>query len=342
MPYYELYKADFDAFKQLFLALAPWGEAAGEMADVLAERAFRLMDRNSDGLLNFMEVIQFLHIVCKGGHVMKLKLLYCLHLPGVVLPGELDSPADTIDGAEVAADASDFFSVASANDSIDATPGGLKDLLVGGGGDCASALGVDGGDDAAGRTELTERRIGSDAGASLQSLQSWLLRQESKAEMKRLPSLPHKHFVHLWRTLHDLFVTDDSDQQLYHSVSIVGTLLLQIGEVGQKITRLQKQSSASSERRSPDCASSSSQPELPPQSAPQLAAHRDDDDDDDVGWAITFEQFLASVLNESCLVEYFDRQVDIVEKLTQFNQSRLLSRESVSPMPLKSKSIFYV
>ncbi len=31
-------------------------------------------------------------------------------------------------------------------------------------------------------------------------------------------------------------------------------------------------------------------------------------------WSITFEQFLASVLNESALVNFFDQRVDIVAK----------------------------
>ena len=48
------------------------------------------MDSNVDGLLNFKELIQILEILCKADHVKKLKLFYCLHLPGLVLPGELD------------------------------------------------------------------------------------------------------------------------------------------------------------------------------------------------------------------------------------------------------------
>ncbi len=31
-------------------------------------------------------------------------------------------------------------------------------------------------------------------------------------------------------------------------------------------------------------------------------------------WSITFEQFLASVLNESALVNFFDQRVDIIAK----------------------------
>ena len=99
LPYYELYKADYETFRQLFVHLSPWGQAP-EIGEVLAERMFRLMDLNHDGFLNFQEIVQAFDILCHADHVKKLKLLYCLHLPGVVLPGELDSP-DTVDGTEV-------------------------------------------------------------------------------------------------------------------------------------------------------------------------------------------------------------------------------------------------
>ena len=53
----------------------------------LADRMFRLMDTNKDGFLNFQEVAKTFNLLCKGDHVLKLRLFYCLHLPGMVLPG---------------------------------------------------------------------------------------------------------------------------------------------------------------------------------------------------------------------------------------------------------------
>ena len=93
----------------------------------LCERLFRLMDSNHDNLVNFKEVVQVFDGICKGDHTKKLKLLYCLHLPGVVLPGELDS--DTVDkgGTEVAASAEDFFD--GANKAIEATTESLREGL---------------------------------------------------------------------------------------------------------------------------------------------------------------------------------------------------------------------
>ena len=90
---------------------------------------------------------------------------------------------------------------------------------------------------------------GGDGKSDFQSLHIWLLNknsccsQNNKAEMKSLPVLPQKNFIHLWRSLHDVFlvqsdnsaVVDCDIQKLYHATSVVGTLLLQIGEVGQKL-----------------------------------------------------------------------------------------------------------
>lgn len=69
--------------------------------------------------------------LCKGDHTKKLKLLYCLHLPGVVLPGELEEPdkvdGNTDDGTEVGCSAEDFFDGASKD--IEATTEGLREGL---------------------------------------------------------------------------------------------------------------------------------------------------------------------------------------------------------------------
>ncbi len=102
---------------------------------------------------------------------------------------------------------------------------------------------------------------------------------------------------------------DDFDvQKLYHSVSVVGTLLLQIGEVGQRVTSETKENK-------------------------KISLENDKD------WSITFQQFLASFLNESCLVDFFESKVDLSAGLKKLNQVRLQRQESI---PLMSKSVFYV
>ena len=93
----------------------------------LCERLFRLMDSNHDNLVNFKEIVQVFDGICKGDHTKKLKILYCLHLPGVVLPGELDSDAVDKGDTEVACSAEDFFD--GANKAIEATTESLREGL---------------------------------------------------------------------------------------------------------------------------------------------------------------------------------------------------------------------
>lgn len=96
----------------------------------------------------------------------------------------------------------------------------------------------------------------------------------SSSSRRRLPTLPQKHFVHLWRTLHDLFlvqsdnssVVDLDVQKLYHSVSVVGTLLLQIGEVGQRVQSERREGKRNKEEQQQE---------------------------EEKEWEITFQQFIA-------------------------------------------------
>lgn len=120
LPFYQLYQTDFDTFNAIHSHLSLWGSENDETTSViLADRIFRLMDSDRDGLLNFAELAQIFNALCKGDHVMKLRLFYCLHLPGVVLPGELSElnkphlETDQVDAAEEACDAQQFFNVAS-------------------------------------------------------------------------------------------------------------------------------------------------------------------------------------------------------------------------------------
>ena len=123
----------------------------------------------------------------------------------------------------------------------------------------------------------------------------------------------------------------EEQQRLYHSVSVVGTLLLQvdlvdlhshnscpgqIGEVGQQFS-------------GKNLASGSEKEELPPglvslQEVDQLGGGDEElaskkngkreDLGEEGGWSITFEQFYASILTEPSLVDNFSQRTDIEVK----------------------------
>uniref|UniRef100_A0AAQ5YS30 TBC1 domain family member 9 n=1 Tax=Amphiprion ocellaris TaxID=80972 RepID=A0AAQ5YS30_AMPOC len=78
LPYLEQYRIDVEQFKDLFNLLFPW--ANGAHSDPLAVRFFRLLDQNGDALINFREFINGLGVLCHGDLTEKLKLLYKMHV----------------------------------------------------------------------------------------------------------------------------------------------------------------------------------------------------------------------------------------------------------------------
>uniref|UniRef100_A0A667YLD4 TBC1 domain family member 9 n=1 Tax=Myripristis murdjan TaxID=586833 RepID=A0A667YLD4_9TELE len=78
LPYLEQYRIDVEQFKGLFVLLFPW--ANGAHSDPLAMRFFRLLDQNGDALINFREFINGLSVLCHGDLTEKLKLLYKMHV----------------------------------------------------------------------------------------------------------------------------------------------------------------------------------------------------------------------------------------------------------------------
>uniref|UniRef100_A0A8C1R8J5 TBC1 domain family member 9 n=1 Tax=Cyprinus carpio TaxID=7962 RepID=A0A8C1R8J5_CYPCA len=72
LPYLEQYRIDLEQFKVLFALLFPW--ACGTHTDDLALRVFRLLDHNADALINFREFISGLSECALSRPVPLLKL----------------------------------------------------------------------------------------------------------------------------------------------------------------------------------------------------------------------------------------------------------------------------
>ena len=265
---YEHYRLDWESWQALTAAVTPW--SASTVWPVLSHRMWNLLDINKVGTVNFRQVAAMLGVLAGQEISPKLKLLFCLHLPGIVQPGELDTDTGRVaeDSPELASDVTDFFV-----------------------------------------EEMEEDR------QTLELIHAWLVAEcdevESKREMKKIPPLPQKYFVLLWKTLYALFLVENEmpeterEQSLYHAVSVVGTLLLQIGEVGHNLR----------DSLSLSC-------------------------DGDTEWSITFEQFLANILTESVLVEEFSQKVNVEEALKSWNTD--LKRLSSENSELATRSVFYV
>ncbi|KAM8975263.1 TBC1 domain family member 8 [Pelodytes ibericus] len=143
-----------------------------------------------------------------------------------------------------------------------------------------------------------------------------LAKEKDKNTEIELPKMTQREFIQFCKTLYSMFHADPEENDLYQAIATVTTLLLQIGEVGQR-------SSSSSGSNSDDLpsvdsengASASDQdcvfsdtvkaPSHSPQSLTLTEAE----------WAVSFEHILASLLTEQSLVNFFEKPWEIKPKL---------------------------
>lgn len=208
-PPYEAYKVDFELFRILFGGLSPWGKCT--QAESLAARLFRLMDRNHDGYLNFREVVQAIGITTTADAAQRLKLLYTLHLPPLLTPVDIDSPTHS-DGAEIAAEATDFF------DTMEQSVASL---------DLSISLAEEPSLSGLSRSVSLNSQQGDQSweSQSMGSLRSMLDSKESPLDLKHVPKMSQRHFIALWKTLYDMFPSQPEDQDIYHSIASIGKFI---------------------------------------------------------------------------------------------------------------------
>ncbi|XP_062976914.1 TBC1 domain family member 9B isoform X2 [Elgaria multicarinata webbii] len=367
LPYLEQYRINIEQFKELFASLTPL--SCGLHTPVLAERMFRLLDENKDALINFKEFATGMSGMYHGDLTEKLKLLYKLHLPPALNPEE----------AESALEAASYFTEdnapqeAAMQEDKAARDGNSKD----------------------------QEEKGTGPQDYRYHLRMWAKEKDSKKEtIKDLPKMSQEQFIELCKTLYNMFSEDPVEQDLYHAIATVASLLLRIGEVGKKFnhqpakkadnlktnsiqdpvseeespTSDQSQNStveqysqaATEDKASGDIQVEKHQQENQmfvdgggegPGSPTQLFSDDETKDDMsmssysmvstgslqcediaddtvlvgceagssaarygstiDTDWSISFEQILASMLTETALVNYFEKKVDITQKIKE-------------------------
>ncbi|TRY93970.1 hypothetical protein DNTS_021122 [Danionella cerebrum] len=202
LPYLEQYRIDSSQFSQLFCALTPWG--CGIHTHVLSARLFRLLDTNKDSLINFKEFVTGFSGMYHGDMTERLKLLYKLHLPPALCPEE----------AESALEATQFF-------TDDDTPQG-EELKEAG--------------DASVAADIEDKKEEKPKDYKYY-LRMWAKEKEPKKEsIKDLPRMNQEQFIEMCKTLYNMFSEDEREQELYHAIATVASLLLRIGEVGKKFS----------------------------------------------------------------------------------------------------------
>lgn len=197
-------------------------------------------------------------------------------------------------------------------------------------------------------------------------LRMWAKEKEQKKEsIKDLPRINQEQFIEFCKTLYNLFAEQPEEQQLYHSIATVASLLLRIGEVGKKFNNSAAAAQTPSSTQTPHCnpadgASGESDlcqaldnAQLESVTLPLCDEDTKDDSSAssysvvssgslacediaeeqrrgsvlDLDWSITFEQVLASLLTEPPLVDYFERKHDIQTKIAACKTQRAVERQ---------------
>uniref|UniRef100_A0A9J7YGG2 TBC1 domain family member 8B n=1 Tax=Cyprinus carpio carpio TaxID=630221 RepID=A0A9J7YGG2_CYPCA len=289
LPYLDQYQLDQSQFSSLFNLLQPW--TTHTHARSLARSAFRLLDKNGDGLVNFKEFICGLDILNNRSFTEKLKFLFKLHL-------QPDSAEDGV---------------------IRKCP------------------------------ERGHAKV--DLQEYLKQWQEDLQRREEN--IKDLPRINQVQFIGLTKTLYGVFHGDEEEESLYRAVARVTSLLLRMEEVGRK---LQESSPQKMPQNTPTSTGEGNQPDSPVSQQETAPSHSDitptstsrpstptssptgtsspvlDTPTDtpsspstlrDGDWSFSFEQILASLLNEPSVVRFFERAIDTDSLIAHARKNQL-------------------
>ncbi|XP_065773322.1 TBC1 domain family member 9B isoform X1 [Muntiacus reevesi] len=222
LPYLEQYRIDAQQFRELFASLTPW--ACGAHTAVLAGRMFRLLDENKDSLINFKEFVTGMSGMYHRDLTEKLKFLYKLHLPPALSPEE----------AESALEAAHYFTEDS---SSEASPlASDLDLFLPW---KVQEVSQQEEREEAGNDAQDKRREekGTSPPDYRHYLRMWAKEKEVQKEtIKDLPKMNQEQFIELCKTLYNMFSEDPMEQDLYHAIATVASLLLRIGEVGKRFS----------------------------------------------------------------------------------------------------------
>uniref|UniRef100_A0A8C5BLB7 TBC1 domain family member 8B n=1 Tax=Gadus morhua TaxID=8049 RepID=A0A8C5BLB7_GADMO len=149
-----------------------------------------------------------------------------------------------------------------------------------------------------------------DLQAYLKQWQDEILKKEET--IKDLPRINQAQFIQLSKTMYNLFHGDPEEEELYRAVARVTSLLLRMEEVGRRL-----QEPASPKKTPPDSPTSSSSPSTVQKDSPTSSP---------VDWSFSFEQILASLLNEPKVVFFFERPVDADARLAHARAQQLRPR----------------
>ncbi len=108
-----------------------------------------------------------------------------------------------------------------------------------------------------------------------------------------MPIMNQDEFIRFWGLINNLFNDVDKENELHDASITISTLLFKLGEATRKLKVNETQQSQTTTENEPLLV-------------------------DKIEWCITFEQIIASVLNDNLFCEYFDRNFDLDAKLNEY------------------------
>ncbi|KAJ8722843.1 hypothetical protein PYW07_004023 [Mythimna separata] len=303
---YESYRLDYTQFKTLYFALSPW--AKGDFAEAITARMFKLMDYDDDGIVSARGLSVALGLACRADAARRLRALYAAHSPPLLPRRDLRPTHFTDTGEELATDAISFF------DSIEEEPaspepGPLQRSISEVCGDGAHMDKSDSETSQIGNSYISAESVRACGLAGLASAAS------TPSVAPAAPPLPRDHFLQLLAVLHDLTQTQPA---VYEAVVLAGTLLLQLGELNHRplLDREISQDSLflAAAAKQPEAQLDPNGNATEPEQESQKPSPSKESEPDGV-WSITLEQFLATMLSQPALEEFFNEKVSILPEL---------------------------
>ncbi|CAK1552200.1 unnamed protein product [Leptosia nina] len=312
---YEAYRLDYGQFKTIYTALSPW--AKGDYAEAITARIFKLMDHDDDGLVSARGLSVGIGLSTRGDAQMRLRALYCAHAPPLLSPLELRPTHFTETGEELATDAISFFdSIEPASSPDPSLQRSISEV-------CSEGNQMDKSTDSAYSQAESSQAVDSVRACALLGLPSpGASTPGTPPPPRTAPALPRPHFLLLLAALHDL---TQHSTPLYEAVARAGTVLLQLGELrhrpnlGREISQDSLYLAAAAQPSAIELDPNGNTTEQEP-GRPQPSPSRDSDRDPTDDWSITLEQFLATMLTEATLEEFFNKQVSILPQLEALRQ----------------------
>uniref|UniRef100_A0A8D0ACZ8 TBC1 domain family member 8B n=1 Tax=Sander lucioperca TaxID=283035 RepID=A0A8D0ACZ8_SANLU len=168
------------------------------------------------------------------------------------------------------------------------------------------------------------RRGKVDLQAYLKQWQNEILKKEET--IKDLPRINQTQFIQFSKTLYNIFHGDPEEESLYQAVAHVTSLLLRMEEVGRRLHESSSPPESTKPANTAAAESSTQEASTTPENSDTSSSFNSQDagpDLTELDWSFSFEQVLASLLNEPTIVRFFERPVDIQTKLGQARVAQL-------------------